>query len=586
MSVSAVRRDGGYTGKGNVYLTRHVTNHTNHPHLLPSYPPSCSTTYKTLPLFDFVLHDKNSRFPCTVESHTGWGQSRQTDCKRETTPTNHTIVGLIAQDIALKKENNTKGKRRIEDDTKYPIMSPSSAPPKRHEYSPAVTQKPVQSVSDLNALLAIEMQRTRRYFRDHPTLSTTLSNNKIQDVILQHPVVRMLEVPQADLDARARTFDTLRNVIKATVIALNYAKHTIQSAPNGGHVDFNKNAYVRGGALQSNLQTSPLVRELVTSIHNVHKQMGEGGPMPPPNTVPVIHTNDETILIELATMLQRLMHMRDVLEELLLRIQGVCCYVYWNQWDSVFEMVAEIAGLAETEAAAEGRLFRAAGPAAMYRQRKKLEKTHAEESRRRSQISKPGKELPRTRVNLAAIKKLFELQEPPIAQKHLNSYKVRDSFQVANFNPEMMADSGTGMSSYLRLRTFGDDEVANVAANVAAIKQPLDEENTPVRSDDASCSPQSSKTALTSDDEEKDRTRTWNDLVNHIDDLSDLDQNLSMFSRMKTTDSVQMDSNMTQLPLIDQSEIDDLPMEDMSRYGVKESERVSLHQQIRMMDDQ
>lgn len=144
-----------------------------------------------------------------------------------------------------------------------------------------MTQKPVKSVHDLNALLAIEMQRTRRYFRDHPTLSTTLSNNKIQDVILQHPVTRMLEVPQADLDARARTFDLLRNVIKATVIALNYAKHTIQSAPNSGQLNFNKNAYVRGGAQQSTLQTSPLVRELVTSIYNVHKQMGDGGPMPP-----------------------------------------------------------------------------------------------------------------------------------------------------------------------------------------------------------------------------------------------------------------------------------------------------------------
>ncbi|KAG5366174.1 hypothetical protein CJU89_0588 [Yarrowia sp. B02] len=472
-------------------------------------------------------------------------------------------------------------------------MSPSSAPPKRarplppseSEYQPSVTQKPVQSVSDLNALLAIEMQRTRRYFRDHPTLSTTLSNNKIQDVILQHPVTRMLEVPQADLDARARTFDLLRNVIKATVIALNYAKHTIQSAPNGGSINFNKNAYLRGGAQQTSLQPSPLVRELVVSIYNVHKQMGDAGPMPPPNTVPVIHNNDDNVLIDLATLLQRLMHMRDVLEELILRIQGVCCYVYWNQWDSVFELVAEIAGLQETEEAAKGRLFRAAGPAAMYRQRKKLEKSHAEESRRRPQIHKPGKELPRTRVNLAAIKKLFELQEPPIAQKHLNSYKVRDSFQVANFNPEMMADSGTGISSYLRLRTFGDDEVAS------SIKQPLvDDEPTPVRSvvsDDASCSPQSTKTALTSDDEEKDRTRTWNDLVNHIDDLSDLDSNLSMFSRMKTTDTSHMDS-MGPLPLIDQSEIDDLPMEDLSRYGngKSDNERVSLHQQIRMMDDE
>lgn len=463
-----------------------------------------------------------------------------------------------------------------------------------------MTQKPVQSVHDLNALLATEMQRTRRYFRDHPTLSTTLSNNKIQDVILQHPVTRMLEVPQADLDARSRTFDLLRNVIKATVIALNYAKHTIQSSANGGHLNFNKNAYVRGGAQQTNLQPSPLVRELVASIYNVHKQMGDGGPMPPPNTVPVIHNNDQNVLVDLAAMLQRLMHMRDVLEELLLRVQGVCCYVYWNQWDSVFELVAEVAGIQDTEAAAENRLFRAAGPAAMYRQRKKLEKSHAEESRRRPQVSKPGKELPRTRVNLAAIKKLFELQEPPIAQKHLNSYKVRDSFQVTNFNPEMMADSGTGISSYLRLRTFGEDEVAN--ATMAMKQQPLvvtdDDEPapsvitqpTPVRSvvsDDASCSPQSSKTALTSDDEEKDRTRTWNDLVNHIDDLSDLDQNLSLFSRMKTTDSTHMDSSMTPLPLIDQSEIDDLPMEDMSRYGngKAEGERVSLHQQIRMMDD-
>lgn len=457
-----------------------------------------------------------------------------------------------------------------------------------------MTQKPVQSVHDLNALLATEMQRTRRYFRDHPTLSTTLSNNKIQDVILQHPVTRMLEVPQADLDARGRTFDLLRNVIKATVIALNYAKHTIQSAPNGGHLNFNKNAYVRGGAQQTNLQPSPLVRELVASIYNVHKQMGDGGPMPPPNTVPVIHNNDQNVLVDLAAMLQRLMHMRDVLEELLLRVQGVCCYVYWNQWDSVFELVAEVAGIQDTEAAAENRLFRAAGPAAMYRQRKKLEKSHAEESRRRPQVTKPGKELPRTRVNLAAIKKLFELQEPPIAQKHLNSYKVRDSFQVTNFNPEMMADSGTGISSYLRLRTFGEDEVAN-----ASMKQPLvvtDDDDTasvimqptPVRSvvsDDASCSPQSSKTTLTSDDEDKDRTRTWNDLVNHIDDLSDLDQNLSLFSRMKTTDTTHMDSSMTPLPLIDQSEIDDLPLEDMSRYGKAEGERVSLHQQIRMMDD-
>ncbi|KAG5365608.1 hypothetical protein CJU90_4702 [Yarrowia sp. C11] len=469
---------------------------------------------------------------------------------------------------------------------KQTLKKPANPP----TYQPSVTQTPVRSVHDLNALLATEMQRTRRYFRDHPTLSTTLSNNKIQDVILQHPVTRMLEVPQADLDARARTFDLLRNVIKATVIALNYAKHTIQSAPNGGHLNFNKNAYVRGGAQQSSLQTSPLVRELVTSIFNVHKQMGDGGPMPPPNTVPVIHNNDENVLIDLATMLQRLMHMRDVLEELLLRIQGVCCYVYWNTWDSVFEMVAEVAGLQDTEAAAEGRLFRAAGPAAMYRQRKKLEKSHAEETRRRSQISKPGKELPRTRVNLAAIKKLFELQEPPIAQKHLNSYKVRDSFQVANFNPEMMADSGSGLSSYLRLRTFGEDElkqplVATDDDDASIIMQP-----TPVRSvvsDDASCSPQSTKTALTSDDEEKDRTRTWNDLVNHIDDLSDLDNNLSLFSRMKTTDTSHMDSNMPPLPLIDQSEIDDLPMEDMSRYTkVDAGQRVSLHQQIRMMDDE
>lgn len=461
------------------------------------------------------------------------------------------------------------------------------------EYQPSVTQKPVQSVSDLNALLATEMQRTRRYFRDHPTLSTTLSNNKIQDVILQHPVVRMIEIPQTDLDARARTFDCLRNVIKATVIALNYAKHTIQA---DGHLDFNKNSYVRGGATQTGLRTSSLVRELVTSIYNVHKQMGDTH-IPPPNTLPVVPT-DETVLIELATMLQRLMHMRDVLEELLLRIQGVCCYVYWNTWDSVFEQVAEITGIAECEAAAQGRLFRAAGSAAMYRQRKKLERTQAEESKRRSQVSKPAKELPRTRVNLAAIKKLFELQEPPIAQKHLNSYKVRESFQVSNFNPEMSADSGTGMSSYLRLRTFGEDEVQPLRPVVEGDDTPQPPRSV---SDDASCSPQSSKTGIsTSDDEDRDRARAWNDLVNHIDDVSELESGTSVFSRMKTTDASHMDAS---LPLIDQSEIDDLPMEDMSHYEVENGhsngsattaaapvgggkDRVSLHQQIRMMDDE
>ena len=56
----------------------------------------------------------------------------------------------------------------------------------------------------------------------HPTLNTGISDIRIQDAVLEYPIVRALIIPECDLEARRRCIGLISNVIKAANPVLHF----------------------------------------------------------------------------------------------------------------------------------------------------------------------------------------------------------------------------------------------------------------------------------------------------------------------------------------------------------------------------
>lgn len=76
----------------------------------------------------------------------------------------------------------------------------------------------------------------------------------------------------------------------------------------------------------------------------------------------------------LTSLYSKIRKARDILQDLADRVQGAVCIVFWESWDATYQQLAEIVGDSTMEATENGRIFRPSGTAAIYINRRKVEK--------------------------------------------------------------------------------------------------------------------------------------------------------------------------------------------------------------------
>lgn len=76
----------------------------------------------------------------------------------------------------------------------------------------------------------------------------------------------------------------------------------------------------------------------------------------------------------LTSLYSKIRKARDILQDLADRVQGAVCIVFWESWDATYQQLAEIVGDSTMEETENGRIFRPSGTAAIYINRRKVEK--------------------------------------------------------------------------------------------------------------------------------------------------------------------------------------------------------------------
>ncbi|KAF5100543.1 hypothetical protein DV451_002522 [Geotrichum candidum] len=222
----------------------------------------------------------------------------------------------------------------------------------------------------------------------HPTLNTGISDIRIQDAVLEYPIVRALIIPECDLEARRRCIGLISNVIKAANPVLHFV--LLQQKQKVDVVE-------HYNTLTQFLSTVPTKESLVRfwfmhymeEVRNeVIKVYGHADKLKPSPA----STNSGAAIakISLTALYAKIRRSRDVLQDLADRVQGAVCIVFWESWDGIYQELAEIVGDQDMEAADKGRIFRASGTAAIYINRRRVER-RAEEQRRARE-----KHLPKT----------------------------------------------------------------------------------------------------------------------------------------------------------------------------------------------
>lgn len=232
----------------------------------------------------------------------------------------------------------------------------------------------------------------------HPTLNTGISDIRIQDAILEYPIVRALIVPECDLEARRRCIALISNVIKAANpvlhFLLQFQKSTSDSKKDStSGVDTNSNTSITSELinhyklLSHFLSAVPPKEKLVRFWHKYYKlQLEAQIEYYGPHVLASIERDANTTQgdddispdasirrMSLTSLYAQIRKARDILRDLADRVQGAVCIVFWESWDATYQQLAEIVGDSTMQAAENGRIFRPSGTAAIYINRRKVE---------------------------------------------------------------------------------------------------------------------------------------------------------------------------------------------------------------------
>lgn len=286
----------------------------------------------------------------------------------------------------------------------------------------------------------------------HPTLNTGMSDIRIQNAILENPLVRALIIPECDINARRRCMSLLSRILVAATPVLHAMaafSHRSQELhqeptaitkllveqynqiisliaktnPSNSLVLFwlahhlqnlekeisilcpnlpllpkpiirpaSESSYSSSTAadLFNNSNNSDNTDALLNSTTNLFDTPSSGNkksskresspvetktapPTPPLCTTPTSALDVSSILAPLPThqLYTRIHEAKCIVQDLADRVQGAVCMVFWESWDAVYELVAEIVGYEVVVCVEKGRIFRPSGSAAMYISSKK-----------------------------------------------------------------------------------------------------------------------------------------------------------------------------------------------------------------------
>lgn len=254
-----------------------------------------------------------------------------------------------------------------------------------------------------------------------PELNTSLMDGRVQDVIIKHPMVRSLMVPEADQSARRRCVRTLKRAVDAAtpVLPLILQDHA-RSRRKGNKMEAMKGSctasqifnasLVKGTSKFKNFNVPQLSMEVESRLINYITTLSDKEPFmhfwmnhhieyqkisastaaaaaaaasSSSNAAPrkrrqseMASPNEKGGAESTLNLYLRLKIFLDILEDLDDRVQGSICMVFWECWDEVFMALAAITGDDELEQAQKGRLFRMSGDAAIYVDNRNSVKRH------------------------------------------------------------------------------------------------------------------------------------------------------------------------------------------------------------------
>lgn len=279
----------------------------------------------------------------------------------------------------------------------------------------------------------------------HPVLNTSRSDVRIQNVIIQNPIVRALLVPECDLQARRRCMDLLSQVLAsatpvlrtitafdyrakelihdptantkllveqynqiisliaktnpANILVLFWLAHHLQNLekeisvlcpnlpllpkpnirpvtdafpfpnldnPNGSSKDSTFNfSFDRLSTANSNNGKKTKKQSKKESPHLSTKNTPHTPPLSTTNASP-LEVSSALAPLPTRELYTRIHEAKGIIQDLADRVQGAVCMVFWDSWDAVYELVAEIVGYQIVMHVEKGRLFRPSGSAASY----------------------------------------------------------------------------------------------------------------------------------------------------------------------------------------------------------------------------
>lgn len=328
-----------------------------------------------------------------------------------------------------------------------------------HHLAKAHSPPPLLSPTSSTAVVATGV-RLDAY---HPTLSTGISDVRIQDAILEHPIVRALIVPECDLEARRRCIALISNAIKAANpvlhFLLQYQKKQSESQNSATLENASeppKDLLTHFKLLTHFLCTVPTSENLVRFWlkhyeHELESQIMVYGEdvleafkkdLPACDNTP-LDTEASIHEMPLTTLYSKIRKARDILQDLADRVQGAVCIVFWESWDAIYQPLAEIVGDNAMKTAEAGRIFRPSGNAAIYINRRKIEmrnQLHRQQRIRLHEKVKTGDQQKPQDIKVTPSfqqKKSMEsvLMTPPEAS---DSLKDHDEHKVAGSSPMSM----------------------------------------------------------------------------------------------------------------------------------------------------
>ncbi|ANB10939.1 hypothetical protein AWJ20_3733 [Sugiyamaella lignohabitans] len=265
-----------------------------------------------------------------------------------------------------------------------------------------------------------------------PALNTGLMDGKIQDVIIKHPLVRTLLVPECDLEARRRCIALISKALAAAtpVLPLILQDHQAKQdqkkkrqKSNAGSRKADANAQADSPRIpklsldaQSRLITivasmaerDPLIRFWMN--HHVQYQARSQAQAQAQSATPeegsrkrkystpagsgaaaaaaassAVGGSGMSKHLEMSTfdLYLKIKTSKELLADLADRIQGAVCKAFWDCWDEIFITLAEVIGAENLQQADKGRIFRPCGDAAIYLNNLKVTKKRQVEQKRR-----------------------------------------------------------------------------------------------------------------------------------------------------------------------------------------------------------